>query len=228
MNKQELLSAVVAGMVAILCTSGTVKAESHDVAWTFGNVSSSSYRLDTFEPADAGLGASIGTQDPTLTLQIGKRYQVTVTNYLPHPFEVIAKGASAGADVVLLSMGSRTGPFESDPEVAWVDNGSGIVTFTLSLGLYNAMIDSGHVPGYRCKAHIFTMRGDFDVLPADEPGPEPLEDPIPEPIAKGTVRVELETVASGLIAPVYLTHAADGTDRLFVVDQPGTIWLIEN
>ena len=126
-----------------------------------------------------------------MTVQIGKRYQVTVTNFVPHPFEVLAKGASAGADTVLLSMGSRIGPFESDPEVAWEDTGSGTVPFTLTPGLHDAMIASGHVPGYRCKAHIFTMRGDFDVLPADEPGPEPLEDPIPEPIEKGTISIEL-------------------------------------
>jgi hypothetical protein len=30
-----------------------------------------------------------------------------------------------------------------------------------------------------------------------------------------------------LVAPVYLTHAGDGTDRLFVVDQPGTIRIIQ-
>jgi len=228
MNRQKLLISVVVSVLLILGTSGTVEAESHDVAWTFGNVSSSSYRLDAFEPDDAGLGASIGAEDPTLTLQIGKRYQVTVTNYLPHPFEVLAKGASAGADIVLLSMGSRTGPFESDPDVAWVDNGSGTVTFTLTPGLHEAMIDSGHVPGYRCKAHIFTMRGNFDVLPASEPGPEPLDDPIPEPIEKGAVSIGLEVVASGLTAPVYLTHAGDGTGRLFVVDQQGKIWVIEN
>ncbi|MHC4558185.1 MAG: PQQ-dependent sugar dehydrogenase [Planctomycetota bacterium] len=226
MNTQKLIIAVVAGAAVILATSGTVEATSHDVAWTFGNVSSSSYRLDAFEPEDAGLGASLGAEDPTLTVQIGKRYQVTVTNFLPHPFEVLAKGASAGADIVLLSMGSTTGPFESDPEVAWIDNGSGTVTFTLTPGLHDAMIDSGHVPGYRCKAHIFTMRGNFNVLP--EPEPEPLEDPISEPIAKGTISIELETIASGLTAPVYLTHARDGTDRLFVVDQPGKIRLIEN
>lgn len=226
MNRQELLITVLAGIVVILGTSGAIEAASHDVAWTFGNVGSSSYRLDAFEPGDAGLGASIGAEDPTLTVRVGRRYQVTVTNFVLHPFEVLAKGASAGADTVLLSMGSRTGPFESDPEVAWVDNGSGTVTFTLTVELYNAMIDSGHVPGYRCKAHIFTMRGDFDVLL--EPEPEPLDDPIPGPIEKGTISIELETVASGLTAPVYLTHAGDGTDRLFVVDQPGKIWLIEN
>ncbi len=225
MNRQKLLIAVVA---LVLGVSGTVEAASHDVAWTFGNVGSSSYGLDAFESGDAGLGASIGAEDPTLTLQIGMRYQVTVTNFVPHPFEVLAKGASAGADIVLLSMGSRTGPFESDPDVAWVDNGSGTVTFTLTPGLHEAMIDSDHMPGYRCKAHIFTMRGNFDVLPASEPGPEPLDDPIPEPIEKGAVSIGLEVVASGLTAPVYLTHAGDGTDRLFVVNQPGKIWVIEN
>ncbi len=226
MNKKELLIAAVAGMAVILGASGAIEAASHDVAWTFGNVGSSSYRLDAFEPGDAGLGAGIGAEDPTLTVRVGRRYQVTVTNFRPHPFDVLAKGASAGSDIVLLSMGSSNGSFESDPEVDWVDNGSGTVIFTLTPGLYNAMIDSGHVPGYRCRAHPFTMRGNFDVLV--EPEPEPLDDPIPGPIEKGNIRIELETIASGLVAPVYLTHAGDGTDRLFVVDQPGKIWLIEN
>ncbi len=226
MNRRELSISLFVGIVAILSTSGAIQAASHDVAWTFGNVGSSSYRLDAFEPSDAVLGASIGTQNPTLTVQVGRRYQVTVTNFIPHPLQVLAKGDSAGSDVALLSQGSSIGPFESDPEVDWVDNGSGTVTFTLTSGLYNAMIDSGHVPGYRCRAHPFTMRGNFDVLA--EPEPEPLENPIPEPIEKGVIRVELETIATGLTAPVYLTPAGDGTNRLFVVDQPGRILLIEN
>ncbi len=122
MSAQKLTIAVVAGMAVIFGASATVGAASHDVAWTFGNVSSSSYRLDAFEPEDAGLGASLGSADPTLTVQIGKRYQVTVTNFVPHPVELLAKGASAGADTFILSMGSRTYQFESDPEVAWVDD----------------------------------------------------------------------------------------------------------
>jgi len=230
MNMRELSITVLAGIAVILTPSGAIQASSHDVAWTFGNVGSSSYRLDSFEPGDAGLEANLGAQDPTLTVQVGKRYQVTVTNFIPHPFEVLAKGASAGADTVLLSQGSRNGPFESDPGVEWIDNGSGTVTFTLTPGLLNAMMEPGHVSGYRCRAHIFTMRGDFNVLPAaePEPEPEPLENPIPEPIEKGVIQVELETIAAGLTAPVYLTHAGDGTDRLFVVDQPGRILLMEN
>jgi glucose/arabinose dehydrogenase len=228
MSGHKLLIGLLVVFVVVLGNFRTAGAASHDVSWTFGNVFSSSYRLDAFEPDYAGLGASIGEQDPTLTLQIGKRYQVTVINYLAHPFEVLAKGASPGADIVLLSMGSRTGSFESDPDVAWVDDGSGTVTFTLTPGLHEAMIGSGHVPGYRCRPHAFSMRGNFEVLPAPEPEPEPLDDPIPELIVKGTIGIELETIASGLTAPVFLTHAGDDTDRLFVVDQPGKIWVIEN
>jgi glucose/arabinose dehydrogenase len=228
MNIRELSIIVLIGIVVILCASGAIQASSHDVEWTFGNIGSSSYRLDAFEPGDAGLGASLGSEDPTLTIHVGGRYQVTVTNYFYHPFEVLAMGSSAGSDIALLSQGSSTGSFESDPEVNWVDNGSGTVTFTLTPGLYNAMNESGRVPGYRCRPHAFSMRGNFNVLMKPGPEPEPLENPIPEPIEKGVIRIELQTVAEDLTAPVYLTHAGDGTDRLFVVDQPGRIWLIEN
>jgi hypothetical protein len=219
MSRQRFSSALLVGMAVLLGLSASVEATSHDVGWTFGNVGSASYRLDGFEPDDAGLGANLGSQDPTLTVQIGKRYQVVVTNFRPHPFEVLAKGASAGADTILLAQGGKVGPFESDPEVAWEDNGSGTVSFTLTSGLHDAMLTAGHIPGYRCGVHVFSMRGDFIVLPAAEPepdpkpGPDPLGDPIPEPILKGDITVELEVVASELTAPVYLTHAGDGTDN---------------
>ncbi len=240
MNGQKFLNVLSVGLAVIFGVCGMAEATSHDVGWTFGNVSSSSYRLDAFEPDDIELGANLGAEDPTLFLQLGKRYQVTMTNFIPHPLEVLAKGASAGADTVLLAQGSKKGPFESDPEVAWLDDGAGTITFTMTSGLHEAMLGSDQVPGYRCGVHIFSMRGDFNVLlaadpepdpdpdPEPEPGPEPSGDPIPEPILKGDITVELQVVASGLTAPVHLTHAGDGTDRLFVVDQSGTIWVIEN
>lgn len=53
-------------------------------------------------------------------------------------------------------------------------------------------------------------------------------DPIPEKIAKGSIAIELEQIASGVISPNYLTHAGDGSNRLFVVQQPGQIGIIEN
>jgi glucose/arabinose dehydrogenase len=48
------------------------------------------------------------------------------------------------------------------------------------------------------------------------------------PIEAGEVVVGLEDVASGLTAPLALTHAGDGSGRLFVVDQIGTIRVIKD
>ncbi|RJP33780.1 MAG: hypothetical protein C4547_11810 [Phycisphaerales bacterium] len=47
-------------------------------------------------------------------------------------------------------------------------------------------------------------------------------------IEKGPFKVFLEPVASGLTAPVHATHAGDGSGRLFVVDQAGTIRIIKD
>ena len=37
-----------------------------------------------------------------------------------------------------------------------------------------------------------------------------------------------EVVASGLDHPIQVTHAGDGSDRLFVVEQPGRIWIVKD
>ena len=46
-------------------------------------------------------------------------------------------------------------------------------------------------------------------------------------IPQGVITIELELVAGGLIAPVTGTHAGDGSDRLFIVDQAGFIRIVE-
>jgi glucose/arabinose dehydrogenase len=50
----------------------------------------------------------------------------------------------------------------------------------------------------------------------------------PTGAASGPTIVELETVASGLTAPVGLTHAGDGSGRLFIVEQTGQIRVVED
>ena len=76
--KRQMSVVALMGFVALgLCAP--VNADSHDVEWTFGNVGSSSYRLDGFSPDDAGLGANLGTQDPTLTVHIGSRCGTSLT-----------------------------------------------------------------------------------------------------------------------------------------------------
>ena len=168
------------------------------------------------------MGANIGDENPTLTLYIGGRYEVTVTNYTVHPFQVIAKGSSTGSDNPLLSMGAVSSSFESNPGVAWTDNGAGTVTFTMTLDLYNAMTTSGHIPGYRCQIHTSTMRGNFNIQGL------PLTDPISGSIQKGNISIELASIVSGLVSPINLKPAPDGTGRLFVADQKGIVYIILN
>ena len=202
--------------VFVIALSGiAASAQTYDVAWTFGSVNSSSYRLDAYEPADANLG-TLGSEDPTLPLELGKRYEVRITNSGFHPFEIIAEGASPGQDKVLLSMVIQ-GPFESDAGVNWEDDGRGTVRFTLTTPLYQAMVEGGRRPGYRCAAHLFEMRGDFTVAGL----------PIAERIAPSPVAVNVEVVASGLVAPVALVPDPAGTNRLYIVDQAGLVRVIE-
>ncbi len=47
-------------------------------------------------------------------------------------------------------------------------------------------------------------------------------------VLPGDLSADLVQVASGLIAPALVTHAGDGSGRLFVVDQVGTIRIIQN
>ena len=121
--------------------------DSHDVSWTFGNSSFFSYELTSYTPLNADLG-TIGNANPTLKLHIGQRYEVKITSYISHPFEVIAKGATAAGDIVLLSMKPGIDPpLESDAQINWTDSGTGTVTFTMTSNLYKNMIAGGRIPG---------------------------------------------------------------------------------
>lgn len=47
-------------------------------------------------------------------------------------------------------------------------------------------------------------------------------------IPAGDIDLALEPVVSGLVSPVLVTHAGDGSGRLFVVDQIGIIWVVDD
>jgi len=55
----------------------------------------------------------------------------------------------------------------------------------------------------------------------------PLDDPIPSVIPTGAISISLNTIASGITAPNWGTHAGDGSNRLFISDQPGQIYAID-
>ena len=47
-------------------------------------------------------------------------------------------------------------------------------------------------------------------------------------IPKGDITIELDTVASGLTSPLGVTHAGDGSGRLFIWEQDGFIRIVDN
>ena len=47
-------------------------------------------------------------------------------------------------------------------------------------------------------------------------------------IEKGNIEIELETVVTGINTPVDLQDAGDGSGRLFIVEQPGTIQILKD
>lgn len=48
------------------------------------------------------------------------------------------------------------------------------------------------------------------------------------PAAHAQLSISLQQVISGLNSPVYITHAGDGSNRLFVVEQPGRILIYQS
>jgi hypothetical protein len=160
--------------------------------WTFDNNGVADYRL-TQVSDPAVYAGSIPALDPTLNLKIGKRYRVTIVNPEVNPFQVVAKGASAPADVILLSQGQTTGSFEANAGVAWADDGlssNGKIDFTLTQALADALRATGKTPGYRDGLHTFNMRGSFNIQPADPtatPTPSLTRTPTPTPTATQTL-----------------------------------------
>lgn len=51
--------------------------------------------------------------------------------------------------------------------------------------------------------------------------------PLPAPVELGDITIRLKPVATGLPSPVALTHAGDGSGRLFIVDQTGVIRIVD-
>ncbi len=194
----------------------------YDYEWTFDNNSFIDYTLTSVSSSDLYTDA-LPANDPAINLIMNKRYRIFIVNPGPHPLDILAKGAVTGSDIVLLSQGSFEGSFETDADVSWQDFGDGYVEFTLTSNLIAAMREQGNTPGYRCRNHASTMRGDFNVFGEGIP----IGDPLPD-IPKGTITIELETLIDGLTSPLGVVEPDDGTGRLFVYDQTGIVTVLVN
>jgi len=63
------------------------------------------------------------------------------------------------------------------------------------------------------------------VIPTNTAAPATI--PIPVALSNPSAAGSLRRIVDGLEKPVYLTHAADGSGRLFIVEQPGTIRILQ-
>jgi len=117
--------------------------------------------------------------------------------------------------------------------VTWINDDVTTHTTTSGTGTPSLVWDSGILdPGegysivapaagtydYYCKIHPW-QTGVLDVV-------DLTSNPINPTIPKGSITVDLQTVATDLVAPVHLTNAGD--DRRFIVDQPGEIRILTN
>lgn len=57
---------------------------------------------------------------------------------------------------------------------------------------------------------------------------EPIEATITRDTAPNASNVKLTPIVSGLNRPLYISHSNDDSNRLFLVEQSGNIWIIEN
>ena len=86
---------------------------------------------------------------------------------------------------------------------------------------------------YHCEFHgnLFGMRGTVIVTSgSSNPPPDTnrIVDPIPQKIPKGSLAIELQTIADGLVSPIGGVVPDDGSGRMFVYDQIGLIYVITN
>ena len=62
--------------------------------------------------------------------------------------------------------------------------------------------------------------------PQPSPSPSPTPEPTPPRLRSGPERLGLELVTGTFMLPTAVTNAGDGSDRLFVVERGGRIWIV--
>src|SRR6476661_3385810 len=115
---------------------------------------------------------------------------------------------------------STTSGTPGAPNGTWDSGVTNHVGFTFS----HTFSTAGSFP-YFCTPHgaCCGMTGNVAVsMPTPTPTP-----PLPL-IKKGAIKLTFSTVASGLTAPLEVTSAADGSGRLFIVQQTGQIRILKN
>ena len=116
------------------------------------SIGMSAYDFTAVEPSAYASVLGSASDNQTLTLTSGWRYEIVNAVAGSHPFELTHRGTGPSTDQVLLSQ-SAAGSLETDASIAWQGNGTATIRFTLSPSL------AAQLTGYRCSIHTSTMRG---------------------------------------------------------------------
>lgn len=211
-------------ILALACLTALPALAASDFQWTFDDQATVNYIIDEVS-SDAVYAGPLNAADPTIRLIVGRRYGVTIVNSSEHPFQVIAKGASAVSDIVLLAQGQTLGTLEDDTDIDWFDSGgvfNGLVEFTVTQALVEAMQGDIRDPGYRCGTHTTTMRGDFVIAGLA------IDDPIPGGIPASDVEAGVNVIASGIASPLGIVFDTADPSRAFIYTQTGVVHLRSN
>ena len=152
-------------------------------------------------------GSIEGQENPTLSFQAGQEYTVVWENLdgQPHNFAIW----DANDEPIVQS------------EIISEQGATQTVTFTATAEMVT----------YICEVHPTTMVGDVQIEGAGTGTPaqgtaEPTEEPAGAGFFEQGTEVGVQTVAEGMTAPTDFALPHDDTDRWFVTDQTGEVWIV--
>lgn len=152
MTTRKLLHTLAALLAAPTLALAGGGSPAFDVQINMGDIGTSAFFVSSFTPNTEGVVATTGSgnPNPTITLEIGKRYKIVQSNNI-HPFSIQNGGTF---NMVLAQTSGAVGSFEGDASVDWSDTGfGGSMIFTLSQALVDALTDSAGTGIYQCLNH---------------------------------------------------------------------------
>jgi|GEM_PF-1172726 hypothetical protein len=193
-RRRQLLAGIGASAGAAAFGIGRTAASSHDVTVTLDNEGASAWRATDVEGSDDV--AETGTDNPTLSLTEGVRYQFVNNGWSAHPLEF--QDGNGGA---LLSQ-NREGSYESNADVNWVDNETEIA-FTVTGDL------AAELGAYICTTHSRSMVGSVETVAQQQQGTASVS--ISDQSTDGTtVVVDSVTVEDGGFIAIHDSSLNDG------------------
>ena len=183
--------------------------------------------------AIALLAAGSAANGATLTVHVGPGGSMT---YSPNP-ATINQGDTiqwvwdSSSHSVTSGTGQPSGLFDSglhNPPFTFTRTFNTPGTFPYYCTFHGSGMSASVVVAAPTPTATPTATATSTPTPTSTPTATPTPTPILPRIGKGPVRIELQSVASGLSAPIDFVSANDGSGRMFIVNQTGQILVLKN